>query len=76
VLRIWNRSPRGSFAHGGHPVISICVGHTVIVLDDARNRKPSKRKSTAKNDGLVARTMVIGVAPLQAKPIDIVALIA
>ena len=66
----------GNLAHGGHPVLSMCVSHTVIVLDDARNRKPSKRKSTAKIDGLVALTMAIGVAPLQAKPIDLEALIA
>jgi hypothetical protein len=66
----------GNLAHGGHPILSMCVSHTVIVLDDAGNRKPSKRKSTAKIDGLVALTMAIGVAPLQAKPIDIEALIA
>jgi phage terminase large subunit-like protein len=66
----------GNLAHGGHPVLSMCVSHTVIALDDAGNRKPSKRKSTAKIDGLVALTMAIGVAPLQAKPIDIEALIA
>jgi hypothetical protein len=45
------------------------------VQDDAGNRKPSKRKSTARIDGLVALTMAIGVAPLQVKPIDIEALI-
>jgi phage terminase large subunit-like protein len=65
----------GNLAHGGHPILSMCVSHTVIVLDDAGNRKPSKRKSTAKIDGLVALAMAIGVAPLQAKPIDIEALI-
>jgi len=48
----------------------------VIALDDAGNRKPCKRKSTAKIDGLVALTMAIGVAPLQAKRIDIETLIA
>jgi len=66
----------GNLAHGGHPVLSMCVSHTVIVFDDAGNRKPSKRKSTAKIDGLVALTMAIGVAPLQAKAIDIETLIA
>src|SRR5262245_23085920 len=66
----------GNLAHGGHPVLSMCVSHTVIALDDAGSRKPSKRKSTAKIDGLVALTMAIGVAPLQVKPIDIEALIA
>ena len=65
----------GNLAHGGHPVLSMCVSHTVMTLDDAGNRKPSKRKSTAKIDGLVALAMAIGVAPLQAKPIDIEALI-
>jgi len=43
--------------------------------DDAGNRKPSKRKSSGRIDGLVALTMAIGVAPLQAKPIDVEALI-
>jgi phage terminase large subunit-like protein len=66
----------GNLAHGGHPILSMCVSHTVIVLDDAGNRRPSKRKSTAKIDGLVALTMAMGVAPLQAKPIDIATLIA
>jgi phage terminase large subunit-like protein len=65
----------GALAHGGHPVLSMCVTHTTIVQDDAGNRKPSKRKSNARIDGLVALTMAIGVAPLQVKPIDIEALI-
>jgi phage terminase large subunit-like protein len=66
----------GNLAHAGHPVLSMCVGHTVITVDDAGNRKPSKRKSTAKIDGTVALLMAIGVAPLQVKAIDIEALIA
>jgi phage terminase large subunit-like protein len=65
----------GQLAHGGHPVLTMCVAHTVIALDDAGNRKPSKRKSSGRIDGLVALTMAIGVAPLQAKPIEIEALI-
>jgi phage terminase large subunit-like protein len=65
----------GELAHGNHPVLTMCVSHTVITLDDAGNRKPSKRKSSGRIDGLVALTMAIGVAPLQAKPIDIEALI-
>ena len=65
----------GALAHGGHPVLSMCVTHTTIVQDDAGNRKPSKRKSNARIDGLVVLTMAIGVAPLQVKPIDIEALI-
>jgi phage terminase large subunit-like protein len=65
----------GQVAHGDHPVLTMCVSHTVITLDDAGNRKPSKRKSSGRIDGLVALTMAIGVAPLQPKPIDIEALI-
>jgi phage terminase large subunit-like protein len=53
----------GNLAHGGHPLLSMCVAHTVVVIDDAGNRKPSKRKSTTKIDGLVALLMAIGVAP-------------
>jgi phage terminase large subunit-like protein len=61
----------GELAHGGHPVLSMCVAHTVITLDDAGNRKPSKRKSTGRIDGLVALAMAVGVAPLQVPEIDI-----
>ena len=66
----------GQMAHGNHPVLSMCVANTVITLDDAGNRKPSKRKSTGRIDGLVALAMAVGAAPLQVKPIDIDALIA
>ena len=66
----------GQLAHGDHPVLSMCVANTVITLDDAGNRKPSKRKSVGRIDGLVSLAMAIGVAPLQTtKPIDIEALI-
>jgi phage terminase large subunit-like protein len=65
----------GELAHGDHPVLSMCVSNTVIALDDAGNRKPSKKRSVGHIDGLVALTMAIGVAPLQAKSIDIEALI-
>ena len=66
----------GQLAHGNHPLLSMCVANTVITLDDAGNRKPSKRKSTGRIDGLVALAMAIGAAPLQVKPIDVECLIA
>lgn len=67
----------GQVAHGDHPVLSMCVANTVITLDGAGNRKPSKRKSVGRIDGLVALAMALGVAPLQTtKPIDVQALIA
>ena len=39
-------------AHGNHPVLTMCVANTVIAVDDAGNRKPSKRKSTRRIDGM------------------------
>jgi phage terminase large subunit-like protein len=65
----------GNMAHGNNPVLGMCVSNTVITLDDAGNRKPSKRKSVGRIDGLVALAMAAGVAPLAAPKIDIEALI-
>jgi hypothetical protein len=42
---------------------------------DAGNRKPSKRKSSGRIDGLVALAMAVGVAPLHQPKIDITTLI-
>jgi phage terminase large subunit-like protein len=42
-------------------------------VDDAGNRKPSKRKSTGRIDGMIALAMAVGAAPL--KQIDISTLI-
>jgi phage terminase large subunit-like protein len=65
----------GELAHGNHPVLSMCVANTVIAIDDAGNRKPSKRKSTGRIDGMIALAMAVGVAPLLTKQIDISTLI-
>jgi phage terminase large subunit-like protein len=65
----------GNLAHGDHPVLSMCVNHTAITLDDAGNRKPSKRKSTGRIDGMVALIMAVGVAPMKVKAIDVEAMI-
>jgi len=66
----------GQIAHGDHPVLSMCASNTVIAVDDAGNRKPSKKRSVGRIDGMVALAMAIGVAPLKAEPvIDIQALI-
>jgi phage terminase large subunit-like protein len=61
--------------HGNHPVLKACVMNTVLVKDDAGNKKPSKRKSTGRIDGLVALAMAVGCAPLQGPKIDPEALI-
>jgi phage terminase large subunit-like protein len=66
----------GQLAHGDHPVLSMCAANTVITVDDAGNRKPSKKRSVGRIDGLVAMAMAIGVAPFRAEPvIDVQALI-
>jgi phage terminase large subunit-like protein len=61
-------------AHGMHPVLNMCAVCAVVDGKDDANRKLSKNKSTGRIDGLVALTMAIGVAPLEAA-IDIDALI-
>jgi len=65
----------GQVAHGNHPVLQMCVFNSVVVKDDAGNRKLSKKRSAGRIDGAVALTMAMGVAPL-GKPIDVEALIA
>ena len=54
----------------------MCANNTVVVLDDAGNRKPSKKRSVGRIDGIVALAMAIGVAPLRPSVIDVRALIA
>jgi phage terminase large subunit-like protein len=61
--------------HHANPILTMCVANTVIVKDDAGNRKPSKRKSSGRIDGLVALAMAVGVAPLNKPKIDVEALI-
>jgi phage terminase large subunit-like protein len=67
----------GQLAHGDHPVLGMCVANTAVVINDAGSRKPSKKRSTGRIDGLVALAMAIGAAPTMqtTKPIDIAALI-
>jgi phage terminase large subunit-like protein len=66
----------GQIAHGNHPVLSMCASNTVIAVDHAGNRKPSKKRSVSRIDGMVALAMAIGVAQLRAQPvIDVQALI-
>jgi len=63
-------------AHADHPVLNMCANNTVIVVDDAGNRKPSKKRSVGRIDGIVALAMAIGVAPLKPPVLDVRALIA
>ena len=63
-------------AHGDHPVLAMCAACAIVESKDDANRKLSKNKSTGRIDGMVALAMAMGVAPLQAKPVDIDTLIA
>lgn len=49
-------------AHGGHPVLNMCMANAVVQSDPAGNRKLNKAKSSGRIDGAVALTMAIGAA--------------
>jgi phage terminase large subunit-like protein len=78
--RILNRE----IAHGGNPVLNMCIANAVVVEGkdgardvgkDSANRRLSKKRSTGRIDGAVALTMALGVAPLAKPKIDIASLI-
>jgi phage terminase large subunit-like protein len=63
-------------AHGGHPVLQMCLLGAVVESKDSSTRRLSKNKSTCRIDGAVALAMAFGVAPLGPKAFDVEALIA
>jgi phage terminase large subunit-like protein len=65
----------GKLAHGNHPVLGMCAMHAIVTMDAAGNRKLDKDKSVGRIDAMVALVDAFAVAPLQAAPIDIDALI-
>lgn len=50
-------------AHGGHPVLTMCMANSRIEQDAAGNRKLNKQKATGRIDGAVALAMAVGVTP-------------
>jgi phage terminase large subunit-like protein len=52
----------GSLQHGAHPVLRWMVANAAVEQDPAGNRKPSKRKSRERIDGVVALAMALGRA--------------
>jgi len=48
-------------AHGGHPVLTMCMANARIEKDAAGNRKMNKAKATGRIDGAVALAMAVGV---------------
>lgn len=51
-------------AHGGHPVMNMCVRNARSQVDPAGWVKPVKNRSTGRIDGVVALIMAMGAAPL------------
>jgi phage terminase large subunit-like protein len=49
-------------AHGGHPVLTMCMANARVEKDAAGNRKLNKAKATGRIDGAVALAMAVGVA--------------
>lgn len=50
-------------AHGGNPVLTMCMANAKIEQDAAGNRKLNKQKATGRIDGAVALAMAAGVTP-------------
>jgi len=49
-------------AHGGNPVLTMCMDNARIEQDSAGNRKLNKAKATGRIDGAVALCMAVGVS--------------
>jgi phage terminase large subunit-like protein len=48
--------------HGGSPVLRWQASNLIVQRDEAGNRKPDKRRSFDKIDGIVSLIMAVGVA--------------
>lgn len=55
----------GKLRHGKHPVLRMCAENARVVIDDAGNRKLTKRRSTGRIDGIIALTMMVGAASMR-----------
>lgn len=49
-------------AHGGHPVLTMCMANTRVEVNAAGDRKLNKARSTGRIDGAVALAMALGVS--------------
>lgn len=58
----------GKLRHGNHPILRMCAENARVVIDDAGNRKLTKRRSTGRIDGMVALAMMIGAGTAAAPP--------
>jgi phage terminase large subunit-like protein len=60
-----------NMAHGGNPVLTMCMANTRIEKDAAGNRKMNKAKATGRIDGAVALAMAVGIMHMQAENTEI-----
>jgi phage terminase large subunit-like protein len=60
----------GSYRHGGHPVLTMCVANSSVETDATDNRKLNKKKSTGRIDGAVALAISEFVAEKPPEPDD------
>lgn len=51
-------------AHGGHPVLTMCMFNARVQSDAAGNRKLDKAKATGRIDGAIALAMAMGVTSM------------
>ena len=49
-------------AHGGHPVLNMCISNAVVKPDPAGNKKLDKSKARGRIDGAIGLTMATSVA--------------
>lgn len=56
----------GALKHDGNPVLTMCAANAVTEIDPAGSRKPSKRRSRGRIDGIVASVMATGRSTLGA----------
>jgi phage terminase large subunit-like protein len=66
----------GAMRHGNNPALTMCVANARVVIDDAGNRKLTKRRSTGRIDGAVALAMARGASGAEQPEIDVFAMIA
>jgi phage terminase large subunit-like protein len=65
----------GRLRHGGHPVLTWCFTHAIVLRDPAGNRKLDKSRRNTRIDLAVAAVMAVG-GMRAAPPVEIAAMIA
>lgn len=59
----------GKLKHGMHPILLMAAANAAVTIDDAGNRKFTKRRSSGRIDPLVALAMACSVSPPEEEPV-------